>query len=1057
MNAFHFWFFASIIFSAIFWKLSIPSSKEKEINIGNMTVPLVFILAFVLRVVLSTEYLGFGADIACFSAWADRMVAIGPAKFYAKDYFSDYPPLYLYVLYLIGLIKKTFKIAAYSKIHVFLLKCPSILADLGIGFCIYKVGTKKLGLRHGLCLSVLYLFQPIVILNSCLWGQIDAILTLFLILVCLFLEQQNFLPATLIFALGVLLKPQMLVFSPVMILGAINYVYRGSFSMQMLARALAYSLLALIMDILLVTPFGMDKVIDQYLDTLSSYPYASVNAYNFWAGIGFNWKPQTTVLGALPCSSWGFIAIVLATLFSLILGIRLKTLHEKYFVVSSFLSITVFTFSVRMHERYLFPITALLLFGFIGFASKQTYAIPASTLRKDKEKGANDWSLSPILRIGYPVVSTFLIILHFYNTGHVLFYYDPAHYDYSNPLIKILGLCMTVSALGFYFVIYQLQSKNEPSVSKAKNELRSTRKTLQIPNVSTRMTKTDLILLLLITVLYSVFALRDLGDLKAPQTVQEMKMNESVVLHFPENRKVSSVSYFIAPTNGQKYDVSCQQTEDGNVIRTYFEFKNVFCWETYKFNIPSEVITMVAQNNDQRIAELVFLDEEGNPVTPINASDYPNLFDEQELYPDRFGFRNGTYFDEIYHARTAYEFLHGLYTYEWTHPPLGKILISVGVKIFGMTPFGWRIIGTLFGIFMLPILYFFAKKLTGNTPCAALTCWIFAFDFMHFAQTRIATIDVYIVFFVLCMYYFMYKFFSLDFSATPFKKLLIPLFFCGLSMGLGVASKWTGVYAGLGLATLFFSYLFILSRQSAPQIKKSPSSKGSQSVWKMPLAKKALSLIPYCVLFFVIIPLIIYVLSYIPFRDGTNDGLLQRIIHNQSAILNYHSTLDQGHAFGSRFYQWPTIVRPIWYYSGKLEGKMREGISSFGNPFVWWAGIPAFAYMLYLFIKKKDRRAGFLVIGFLAQYLPWFFVKRTTFIYHYFPCVVFLVLMIGYTFRHLKEKLSSKAFLIFTFTYGAAVFGLFLLFYPILSGQPINYVFVHKYLEWFKTWYFVAK
>ena len=74
------------------------------------------------------------------------------------------------------------------------------------------------------------------------------------------------------------------------------------------------------------------------------------------------------------------------------------------------------------------------------------------------------------------------------------------------------------------------------------------------------------------------------------------------------------------------------------------------------------------------------------------------------------------YFDEIYHARTAYEFLHGLPTYENTHPPLGKILISVGIAIFGMNPFGWRIMGTLFGIAMLPFLYLLWKKMTGNTP-----------------------------------------------------------------------------------------------------------------------------------------------------------------------------------------------------------------------------------------------------------------------------------------------------------------------------------------------------
>lgn len=70
---------------------------------------------------------------------------------------------------------------------------------------------------------------------------------------------------------------------------------------------------------------------------------------------------------------------------------------------------------------------------------------------------------------------------------------------------------------------------------------------------------------------------------------------------------------------------------------------------------------------------------------------------------------NSTYFDEIYHARTAWEHLNGVYPYEITHPPLGKIIISIGIALFGMTPFGWRFSGTLFGVLMLPVIYIFAK------------------------------------------------------------------------------------------------------------------------------------------------------------------------------------------------------------------------------------------------------------------------------------------------------------------------------------------------------------
>jgi dolichyl-phosphate-mannose--protein O-mannosyl transferase len=119
---------------------------------------------------------------------------------------------------------------------------------------------------------------------------------------------------------------------------------------------------------------------------------------------------------------------------------------------------------------------------------------------------------------------------------------------------------------------------------------------------------------------------------------------------------------------------------------------------------------------------------------------------------------NSTYFDEIYHARTAFENIHNVYPYEITHPPLGKLILSLGIRMFGMTPFGWRFMGTLVGVLMLPVFYLIAKGLFKRTSIAFCTTTLFAFDFMHFTQTRIATIDVYAVFFILFMYLFMWRY-----------------------------------------------------------------------------------------------------------------------------------------------------------------------------------------------------------------------------------------------------------------------------------------------------------
>ena len=492
-------------------------------------------------------------------------------------------------------------------------------------------------------------------------------------------------------------------------------------------------------------------------------------------------------------------------------------------------------------------------------------------------------------------------------------------------------------------------------------------------------------------------------------------------------------------------------------------------------------LRLTLSDTDASLIELVFLDADGNITRPLNADTYGTLFDESDLYPERYSFRNSMYFDEIYHARTAYEFLHGLPTYENTHPPLGKIFIALGAAIFGMNPFGWRIMGTLFGIAMLPFLYLFGKRMTRNTPAAALACFLFAFDFMHFTQTRIATIDVYITFFVIAMYYFMYRYCTMSFYDTPLHKTFIPLGLCGVCMGLGIASKWTGVYAGCGLALLFFAHL--LRRYREYLYAKAHPGKSTAGIQHQYIVKNfsgyTVKTIDFCLTFFVLIPVVIYLLSYLPFVDNAHPGLLDRMLANQTSMFNYHSGLEATHPYSSSWYEWPTMIRPIWYYSGYLTDTVKEGISAFGNPIVWWIGVPAFVYLLYLLFtqstllrtltgrKKKipaaevlSRReysvAAFLVVGYLAQYLPWFFVTRITFIYHYFPSTPFVVLMIVYSLMQLKKKMSDRTFVIICCVYAALAFGLFLLFYPVLSGQPVDVAFVVKYLRWRPDWVLIS-
>ena len=370
-----------------------------------------------------------------------------------------------------------------------------------------------------------------------------------------------------------------------------------------------------------------------------------------------------------------------------------------------------------------------------------------------------------------------------------------------------------------------------------------------------------------------------------------------------------------------------------------------------------------------------------------------------------------------------------MYPYEITHPPLGKAIIGLGIKLFGMTPFGWRFSGTLFGVLMLPLLYYFAKKLFGGRITPAACMILMATDFMHFVQTRIATIDTYAVFFILLMYLYMYLFVS--------EGRLRDLALCGVSFGLGAASKWTCFYAGAGLAVIWALWVIREARAGRLGLRG--------------FVKNAL----FCVVFFILLPGLIYYLSYIPYgvaQGKTN--LLSRdylniVLDNQRYMFNYHSQLVATHPYSSHWYQWLLDIRPILYYLDYLADGRTVSFGAFVNPVLCWGGLLALFVLGYLAAARRDKVSAFILLGYLAQLLPWVLVPRLTFAYHYFPCTVFLALALGRCFDLMERNVRYGKLYVDGFALLSTA--VFVLFFPVLAGIPVGRSILRS---WLPTWPF---
>ncbi len=575
---------------------------------------------------------------------------------------------------------------------------------------------------------------------------------------------------------------------------------------------------------------------------------------------------------------------------------------------------------------------------------------------------------------------------------------------------------------------------------------------LSFPKKRYPMTRKDTLPLLALVVVYAVTAFIGLGSTNTPQSFCKFEeRGRYVVIELTEPTELSRVSYYC----GIGHDVyRLQFSPNGENWHDQISMEQkhgyVFKWKEAELaaNNPETRFVRITAGKTMQLGELALYDASG-ALIPTNKlicdAGGKLLFDEQDTVPDSYSYLTSSYFDEIYHARTAYEGLEGEPIYETTHPPLGKVIISIGISLFGLNPFGWRFSGTLFGVLMLPILYVFLKNLFGKTPIAFCGTAIFAFDFMHFVQTRIATIDTYGVFFTIAAYFFLYRFFTAEDG-----KWKLPLFLSGLSFGLGAASKWTVIYAGAGLALLWLLYWIFRGLELKRQDRFAE------------FKDELLPNIGWCLLFFVVVPCLVYYLSYFPYGKAAGMGwpemyfskdYAKLVLDNQSYMFNYHSDIVAEHPYASRWYQWLFNIRPILYYLEYFTGGTKSAFGAFLNPVVCWTGLIAILLCIPLTVMNRSGRALFILVGYLAQLVPWMFVDRLTFAYHYFPCLIFLVLAIAMVLDAVWDS-GRKAAKPIVYSFTGICIGLFAAFYPVLTGVRASQWYTDTFLQWFESWPF---
>lgn len=385
----------------------------------------------------------FRIDMNDWKAWSARLVEVTPVHFYSPTYFSDYFPGYLYILWFLGFSYHLLfpQLSIFGLGFELYLKFLTNIFDLATAFYIYKI-IYRYQKRGALIAVVFYLANPGLTFNSSVWGQVDGILTFFLVYSAYSLiELRKINLFILSSTISILMKPQGLAIFPILLI-----YYWISFKVKKFLNILFIPLLL----VLLSLPFFLSDPIlglfHLFQKSTATYPYTSMFSYNFWSFAGW-WISDSTKFLSLSYQIWGVILFTLS-LILIFKPLLLKKNYQNRFLIYLAIclsSFAFFLFLTRIHQRYLFPFFSFLLI--------------AASIKN-----------SVYIKIIYAILSTVYLI----NLGYVYYYYN---YVYANSkfvpgliynfLSTNYNVLTIINLIGFGLLLWLYYNFSRSNVTKS--------------------------------------------------------------------------------------------------------------------------------------------------------------------------------------------------------------------------------------------------------------------------------------------------------------------------------------------------------------------------------------------------------------------------------------------------------------------------------------------------------------------------------------------------------------------------------------------------------------
>lgn len=564
----------------------------------------------------------------------------------------------------------------------------------------------------------------------------------------------------------------------------------------------------------------------------------------------------------------------------------------------------------------------------------------------------------------------------------------------------------------------------------------------------------DLIMMSLITLTYIALSSINYGDrFKQGHWFGDIE-SKTLTITLARPVQLSQINYYLGLSSGiieVSVETEAKQEFMLSKVNTNESIPLVFRWINVNLTGSAKITKIFFQIAKPivEVKQLAIVDMNKNYINDYKVSSNP--YDKRDdlsgltlqIVPEHFQmsslWNSVAIWDEVYYATTAFQLVNFLPPYVYVHPPLGMLLIGVGILVFGMNPFGWRFLPLLSGIFILPLVYVFTKKISKSRVAASIASILLCFDFMHYIICRMASIDSIVTLFIFTEYFLLYLYLQSRIEQNNWQESFRYLFGAGVMFAFAISVKWSALFSVLPIVITLIYAEFIVEKS------------------RVDLINKAFVLIAS----FIIIPFVIYSLSYLPnYMISQEPNFIDFIIHMQQKIINYHTrdVLIQHSSFSSKWWTWPLDIRPftIYTYGNNLK-KSLSTILLMGNPAIWWFSVLAILIFIinqinnYIRYCKINYGMLFVLIIIFCQYLPYSLFKRDSFIYYFYTVTPFLFMITAFVLAELWHA-TERSLRVFVIIYLLLVVFLFVVFFPILAAIEVPKNYITGFLLWYKTW-----